>query len=148
MCLEKNELRMKVPHTLYKGTHEWDTTTICMSWALFPLILDPIHLIHFTWLREGPLGSSPWPRARSTQYPIGHLFNPLIFKLDKSHSVFELLIVWYSDLWCTCLDCLFIDWIHLSWCYDLTSLAWDSMGLQAHMLDAKGSHEGWERLDL
>ena len=64
--LGKSALRTKVPHTLYKGTHEWDTTTPCMSWALCPLSLDPNHFIHFTWLREGSLGNSPWPRARST----------------------------------------------------------------------------------
>jgi hypothetical protein len=29
-----------------------------------------------------------------------------------------------------------------------TSLAWASMGLQAHRLDAKGPHAGWERSDL
>ena len=58
--------------------------------------------------------------TRSTQ--LDKLDNPPIFKLDKSHNVFEQLIVWYNDLWCTCLDGLFIDWIHLSWYYDFRSL--------------------------
>ena len=64
--LGKSALWTKVTHTLYKGTHEWNTTTPCMSWDIFPLSLDPNHLTHFTWLREGSLGNFPWPMTRST----------------------------------------------------------------------------------
>jgi hypothetical protein len=67
------------------------------------------------------------------------------------------------------MDGLFIDWIQLSCCYDLrssegmliclcrtylvdnfgrTGLAWASMQLQSHRLDAKGPHVESKRSNL
>ena len=46
----KSESQMKVPQTLYKGTHKWDTMDPCISWTPCPLSTSPIHLISFTWL--------------------------------------------------------------------------------------------------